>query len=86
MASASRLAQLVVGTNRERAHEVLDIELVSTAGAFAFLLDEPDFFFGDVGEFGERRGKCVSRGRNGKHGGGRRIVGMLRHCSTREST
>jgi hypothetical protein len=49
------------------AHEVLHVELVRTTGASAFLFGKPDFFFGDVGEFRERRGK---RGfGSGKHGG-----------------
>ena len=34
----------------QRLHEMLHVELVSTAGALAFLFGELDFFFGDVGE------------------------------------
>ena len=49
------LAQLVVRPHMKRAHKVLHVELVSTAGAFAFLLGEPDVFFGNLGERGDRR-------------------------------
>lgn len=54
------LAQLVIGSNHERAHEMLDIELVCAAGALAFLLGEPDVFFGNVGERRDRR-QCAGR-------------------------
>jgi len=42
--------QLIVGRDMESPHKVLHVELVSTAGASAFLLGEPNFLFGDVGE------------------------------------
>jgi hypothetical protein len=47
------LAQPVVGLDVQRPHEMLHVELVSTAGAFAFLLGEPDFLLADVGEPGD---------------------------------
>jgi hypothetical protein len=34
---------------------MLDIELVSTAGAFAFLLGQPDVLLGNIGEPCDRR-------------------------------
>jgi hypothetical protein len=41
------LAQLAVGPDdAQRPHEMLHVALVSTAGAFAFLLGEPDFLLG----------------------------------------
>ena len=49
------LAQLVVGLDMQRPHEVLHVELVGAARAFAFLLGEPDVFFGNVGERSDRR-------------------------------
>jgi hypothetical protein len=39
---------------------MLHVELVSTAGALAFLFGELDFFFGDVGERGDWR-QCAGR-------------------------
>ena len=59
------LAQLVVGRDMQRAHEVPHVELVGAAGAFAFLLGEPDFFFGDVGERGEGRNDLARSFRTG---------------------
>jgi len=41
-------------------HEVLHVELVCAACARAFLLGEPDFFFGDVGKRDYRR-QCAGR-------------------------
>jgi hypothetical protein len=66
------LAQLLIGADRQRPHEVPHVLLVGAAGAFAFLLGKPDVFFGDVGQ---RRnggnglaGALQNSGR--KHGGG----------------
>ena len=53
-------AELVVGRDMWRSHEVLHVQLVSTAGARALLLGEPDLFFGNVGERGYRR-QCAGR-------------------------
>jgi hypothetical protein len=49
------LAQLPRRRDRQRAHEVLDVEPIGAAGACALLLLQPDFFFGDVGEAIEGR-------------------------------
>lgn len=47
--------QLITGTNHQRSHEMLHVQLVGAAVAFAFLLSEPDVLFGNVGERGNRR-------------------------------
>jgi hypothetical protein len=44
------LTQLGRRRDRERLHEVPDVEAVGAAGARTLLLLQPDFFFGDVGE------------------------------------
>lgn len=53
------LAQLFRRRDVQRLHEVLHVELVRTAGALAFLLGEPDFFFGNFGELCKGGRKCV---------------------------
>ena len=53
-------AELVVGADAQRLHEVLHVQFVGAARAGAFLLGEPDFFFGDVGERGDGR-ECAGR-------------------------
>ena len=58
------IAQLVIGPNHQRPHEMLHVELVSTAGAFAFLLGEPDVLFGNVGERGDQ-GKVRRKSQSG---------------------
>src|SRR5262249_24167491 len=42
------LSKLDIALDAERLHEVLHVELVSTAGAFAFLLREPDLLLGNL--------------------------------------
>jgi hypothetical protein len=49
------LAQRRRRGDRQRAHEVLDVEPVRSPGARALLLLQPDFFFGDRGEAIEGR-------------------------------
>jgi hypothetical protein len=49
------LAQFVIGKDHQRAHEMLDTQLVSTTGGLAFLPGEPDVFLGNVSEGGDRR-------------------------------
>jgi len=48
------LAQFVVGLDAKCPHEMLHVQLVSTAGAVAFLLGEPYVFSRNV-ERGDRR-------------------------------
>jgi hypothetical protein len=48
------LAQLRRRGDRQRAHEVLNVEPVGPPGPRALLLLQPDFFFGNVGELVER--------------------------------
>jgi hypothetical protein len=48
------LAQLFGRADRQGTHKVLDVEPVSAAGARTLLLGEPDLFFGDLGELGDR--------------------------------
>jgi hypothetical protein len=43
----------------QRSHEMPHIEFVGTPGEFAFLLGEPDFFFGDVSQLGDGRESAV---------------------------
>ena len=53
------LAQLAVGLDDvQRPHEMLHVDLVSTAGAIFFLLGEPDFLLGC-----RRAGRWVTRRR-----------------------
>src|SRR5712671_1470444 len=56
------LAQFGRRRDRQRAHEVLDVEPVGAAGACALLLGEPDVFFGNLGELVEGRQRPVTAG------------------------
>jgi hypothetical protein len=60
-------AQRVCCRDVEAAHEVPHVELIGTAGLSAFLLRQPDFFFGDGGELVER-GELAAGGGNGQGG------------------
>ena len=69
------LTQLVIGLDVQRPHEMLHVEFVCASGAFVFLLGEPDFFFGDVGERRDGGNRPVVRSRQGKGD-----VRVSRHC------
>jgi hypothetical protein len=66
------LAQFRRRGDRERAHEVLDVEPVGAPGARALLLLQPDLFFRDVGEPVERRHLPVAGVEHRRQG---RVVG-----------
>jgi hypothetical protein len=56
---------------RKRPHEVLRIDRVKAARASAFLLLQPEFFFGDVGKLVE--GSTPGPGRSGSAA----VVGII---------
>ena len=55
LAATSVRSRNYLYSDMQRPHEVLHVELVGAAWAGAFLLCEPDFFFGDVGEHDQSR-------------------------------